>query len=411
MPTQTWQRTLYILFVAQIFTAIGFSSMFPFLPLYIQELGSSSGLSLELLTGLVFSGQAFAMMLVSPIWGALADRLGRKLMVERAMFGGTIILLLMAFAQSAEQLVFLRTIQGLITGTVAAANALVAAIAPRERLGYAMGLLQVGLMAGVAIGPLVGGGIADAFGYSAAFYVTSGLLFISGLLVFFGVKEDFTPEIGRNRKSPNMLREWKNILIAPGVSVVYGIRFISQMGRNIIAPVTPLLVYALLGGSGPVNTVTGLVTGVYAASTTLSTAYLGRLADQIGHRKMLVICLGVTALLYFPQAGATAAWQLVVLQALVGIATGGVMPSISALLAKFTRPGEEGAVYGLDNSVGSGGRAVAPLVGSAIAASFGMRSAFTATGIAFVAAVGLAAWLLPVIQSGSRSVHQAQHNQ
>jgi DHA1 family multidrug resistance protein-like MFS transporter len=64
------------------------------------------------------------------------------------------------------------------------------------------------------------------------------------------------------------------------------------------------------------------------------------------------------------------------------------------LLARHTT-GEEGAVYGLDNSVGSAGRAVAPLVGSAIAAQFGIRSAFSATGIAFLAAVGLAAWLLP----------------
>lgn len=369
--------------------------MFPFLPLYVQELGSTSGLSLEFLTGLVFSGQAFAMMLVSPIWGALADRYGRKLMVERAMFGGTIILLLMAFAQSAEQLVILRTIQGFITGTVAAANALVAAIAPRERLGYAMGLLQVGLMTGVAVGPLVGGAVADAWGYNTAFYVTSGLLFISGLLVLFGVKEDFKPGGNNERKTSSFVKDWKNILTASGVSVVYGLRFISQMGRNIIAPVTPLFIYSLLGGSGPVNTITGLVTGVYAASTTLSTAYLGRLGDRIGHRKLLITSLGITAVLYFPQAAATAAWQLVVLQAMVGVAAGGILPAISALLARFTRPGEEGAVYGLDNSVGSGGRAVAPLIGSAIGAEFGIRSAFTATGLAFLIAVGLAAWLLP----------------
>ena len=91
-----WQRTLYIMFVAQLMTAIGFSSIFPFFPLYVKQLGSSTGLSLELLAGLVFSSQAFTMMIASPIWGALADRYGRKLMVERAMFGGSVILLLMA---------------------------------------------------------------------------------------------------------------------------------------------------------------------------------------------------------------------------------------------------------------------------------------------------------------------------
>jgi MFS transporter, DHA1 family, multidrug resistance protein len=408
MPAQNWKRTLTIVFIAQMFTAVGFSSMFPFLPLYIRNLGSSMGFSLDLLSGLVFSGQAFAMMLASPIWGALADRYGRKLMVERAMFGGSVILLLMAFARSAEDLVVLRTIQGLITGTVAAANALIASIAPRERLGYAMGLLQVGLMTGVAVGPLVGGAVADAWGYSAAFYVTSALLFTSGLMILFGVREDFQPQGSKGEKQAGILENWKRVLSAPGVAVVYSLRFMSQMGRNIIAPVTPLLVQALMGSGGAVNTITGLVTGIYAASTTLSTAYLGRLGDRIGHRKLLVACLSLTALLYFPQARATAAWQLVALQALVGIATGGVLPSISALLARYTHPGEEGAVYGLDNSIGSGGRAVAPLVGSAVAASFGLRSAFTATGVAFLVAVVLAAGFLPPtsLQSDTKVTRQ-----
>jgi MFS transporter, DHA1 family, multidrug resistance protein len=150
-----WQKTLYIMFFAQLMTGVGFSSIFPFLPLYVQELGSSTGLSTELLAGLVFSGQSFTMMLAAPIWGSLADRFGRKLMVERALFGGAIILFLMAFVRSAEELVFLRALQGLVTGTVAAANALVASQAPRERSGYAMGLLQVAMGAGIALGPFL----------------------------------------------------------------------------------------------------------------------------------------------------------------------------------------------------------------------------------------------------------------
>ncbi|MBE0699072.1 MAG: MFS transporter, partial [Anaerolineaceae bacterium] len=136
-----WQRTLYIMFTAQLLTAIGFSSIFPFFPLYVKQLGSSLGISLELLAGLVFSSQAFTMMIAAPIWGALADRYGRKLMVERAMFGGSFILLLMALVTSAEQLVLLRAIQGLVTGTVSAGNALVASVTPREHAGYGMGLL------------------------------------------------------------------------------------------------------------------------------------------------------------------------------------------------------------------------------------------------------------------------------
>jgi len=128
----SWQRTLYIMFFAQLMVAVGFSSIFPFLPLYVEHLGSTTGMSIELLAGLVYSTQAFAMMLASPIWGVVADRMGRKLMVERSMYGGAVILLLMAFGTSAKQLVLLRTLHGLITGTIAAANALVASVTPRR---------------------------------------------------------------------------------------------------------------------------------------------------------------------------------------------------------------------------------------------------------------------------------------
>ena len=276
-----WQRTLYIMLIAQVITAIGFSSMFPFLPLYVDSLGTETNLSIEALAGLVYSAHAFAMMIASPFWGAVADRYGRKLMVERAMFGGSLILLMMAFVTSAEQLVVLRTIQGLITGTIAAGNALVASTVPRERTGYAMGLMQVGLGAGVALGPLIGGLIADTVGYSATFFVTAGLLFAAGILVFFGVKEDFTPSANHQRAGlRNLFSEWSLILSAPGIKSTYGMRFLSQLGRMIILPIAPLFIQTLTVTSARLNTFTGLVIGVSSATTTLSAVFLGPLGDR-----------------------------------------------------------------------------------------------------------------------------------
>ncbi|MBZ0305970.1 MAG: MFS transporter, partial [Anaerolineae bacterium] len=111
-----WKRTLYVLFFAQLMTALGFSSSFPFLSLYVKALPRQTELSYDLLIGLAFSLQAFTMMLISPVWGMLADRRGRKMMVLRATFGGTIIIGLMGLARTAEELVLLRTLQGLVTG-------------------------------------------------------------------------------------------------------------------------------------------------------------------------------------------------------------------------------------------------------------------------------------------------------
>jgi DHA1 family multidrug resistance protein-like MFS transporter len=390
-----WQRTLYIMFLAQLVTAIGFSSIFPFFPLYVHHLGSSFGINLNLLSGLVFSSQAFTMMLASPFWGALADRYGRKLMVERAMFGGSLLLLLMGFVISAEQLVALRAIQGLVTGTVAAANALVASSTPREHVGYGMGLLQVGQGAGVALGPIIGGALADRFGYSSAFWLPGFLLLIAGFLVLFGVHEKFERRSETARKTAGFFQAWRNIFALAGVPITFIIQFLSQLGTNLLTPVLPLFIPTVLGPSQDLNTFTGLVVGSTAATSTISSIYFGRLGDRKGHRRILIASLAIGGLFYIPEILVNAGWQVLVLQALVGVAAGGIVPSISALQARFTHHGMEGAVYGLDNSIGSGARAIAPMLGSGISIIASLRAAFPVTGVILILAALISSLLLP----------------
>ena len=137
-----WRRNLYILTVVQLLSTAGFSLVMPFMPLYVQEVGIATQGSVAFWAGLAFSSQAFTMMLAAPIWGAYADRHGRKIMLVRATFGGAILLGLMGLVQNAEQFVILRAIQGFVTGTVPAANALVAASSPRERMGESLGLMN-----------------------------------------------------------------------------------------------------------------------------------------------------------------------------------------------------------------------------------------------------------------------------
>ena len=389
-----WKKTLYIMFIAQMLSAVGFSMIFPFLPSYVTSLGSSWGLSVVFLAAAVFSVQAVTMAIASPIWGSLADRFGRKMMVVRAMFGGSIIILLMAFSTSAEMLVGLRAIQGLITGTVAAANALVAATAPRERAGYAMGMLQVGTWSGVALGPLIGGVLADAFGYRMAFYFTAGLLFAGGVLVMMGVKEAASTHSSA-QKARGMVSEWKHVLGTPGVSMVFFFRFVSWLGRNVIVPYLPLFIATLMINQSKVNTVTGMAIALSSAAGTVTAIYLGRLGDRVGHKRILVACSVAAALFFLPQAWVTQVWQLLILQALTGAAAGGIMPVLSALLNQFTEPGEEGAAFGFDNSVTSLSRAVAPMIGAVVVFVGGYQVVFLVAALLFGITALLASWFLP----------------
>jgi DHA1 family multidrug resistance protein-like MFS transporter len=263
-----------------------------------------------------------------------------------------------------------------------------------------MGLLHVGLGSGVALGPIIGGSLADAYGYGAAFFITAALLFIAGILVWLGVKENFEPSQDRDRHHTGFLARWRSILSYPGVLMTYGMRFMSQLGRMMIVPIAPLFIQMLLPNSQRLNTITGLTVGIAAGTTTISAFYLGRLGDRIGHRRIVILSFLAAALLYLAQSQVDSALHLLVLQGLVGIALGGIIPSISALLAKFTRSGEEGTVYGLDNSVDSAARSIAPLVGAGVAHVYGLRANFAASGILFFAAGLLALWRLPQINGG-----------
>ena len=389
MPS--WKRTLTLLVGAQFSSALGFSIIFPFLPLYLKELRTGTNLSIEMLSGLIYSVQAVTMTIASPFWGAVADRYGRKSMVVRAGCGGAVVILLMGFVQSAEQLVFLRAVQGLVTGVIAASSALVAAVVPRERTGYAMGLLQLGLWSGVSAGPLVGGVLSDLFGFRITFVVTAILLFVSGASVGLGVEEPFTRADQLHAGPFGFLRDWRRILRNPKLNFTLAVRFLGAIGRSAVEPVLPLFVLLLATNPARVASSTGLVVGVASAASTLTSVYLGKMGDRRGHARVALLCGIGTAFAYAAHLFVGNLWQLLALQALTGACMGGLLPSLSAMLAENSERGDEGCVYGIDNSVTSAGRTVGPVLGAACALWFSPRAAFLLTGLIFGAASLLAA--------------------
>jgi DHA1 family multidrug resistance protein-like MFS transporter len=393
---EPWERTLYIMLFVQLVSTMGFSIIFPFFPLYVNELGTNTGLSLEFWAGMVFSTQAVTMMFASPIWGAVADRYGRKPMVVRATFGGAVLVLMMGFVRSAEELALVRALQGLVTGVVPAASALVAAAAPRDRTGYAMGVLQLGLWSGVAVGPLIGGFMADTWGFRSAFITTSVLLTIAGLMVWLGVEEVFEAKESKQKASAAFIGQWKSILFAPGVSLIYGARAMSWLGRTMLVPIIPLFVVTLMpAGATGISTFTGLVVGIAAATGTASAVYLGKLGDRVGHRQILVGSAAASAIFYAATFFVASPWHLLLFQALAGAAVGGITPAVSAMLARYTEPGQEGAVYGIDSSVAAAARAVAPLISTSIIIWVGLAGTFVIAGFLFLLTAAMAIRWLP----------------
>ena len=382
-----WRRNLYVLFIVQVLSTAGFSLVFPFLPLYVKQIGIATSGSLEFWVGLVFSSQAITMMLSAPVWGALADRYGRKPMLVRATLGGAVLLTLMGFAQNAEQLVVLRTIQGLVTGVVSAASALVAASAPREKSGEAMGLLQTGRAIGVAAGPVVGGILGDAFGFRESFWITGALLGAAGAATIVWVHEEFVPKPKDSR--PSLFGGYRQLLAAPGMGGLYELNFLRSLGQSMILPVASLFVVSLMGTEVGAASVTGILMGAAALTGAISAVWLGRLGDKVGHNRVLLVSAVAATLCYAPQPFVTAAWQLVILQALAGFAVGGMLPAISALMNLWAPAGNQGATYGLDTSINAAARSIAPMMAAAVASWIGLRGVFGAGALVYALIVVL----------------------
>src|SRR5690606_6931107 len=139
----------------------------------------------------------------------------------------------MALAQNVQQLTALRAAQGVLTGTVAAATTLVASSTPRERAGYALGMLQMAVWIGASVGPLLGGLIADTWGYRAVFWVTGALLLLAGLTVWRFVEEKFEPPArDRQTKGEGIWSGFKLVFATQGLLVLFAVRIAIRIGST-----------------------------------------------------------------------------------------------------------------------------------------------------------------------------------
>lgn len=385
----SWRRTLYALWLAQTLTIVGFSMRTPFLPYYVAQLGATRFDQQALWAGVISASGAGLMAFTAPVWGVISDRYGRKPMVVRAMIGGWITITLMALATSPWHLLGLRLVEGALTGTTTASTALVATIVPRERLGFGLGLIQTGIFSGSAIGPLIGGVVADQLGYRVTFVIAGAMLLLSALLVLLLVQEDFhrpQPVAWVEGAQPQKMSA---LLLGRAMLAMTVVMVFLRISSSAVQPVLPLFVERLRGG-GDAATLSGLAIGIVGMTSAVSSVLLGRLADRKGPRLILITSALLAGLFYLPQAAAQSVTQLIVFGAFFGIAAGGVLPTANAVVANLTPPERRGAIFGFTASATSLGAFIGPLIGSGLTAAVSIRATFIGTGILMIVA---AAWV------------------
>lgn len=397
MFMESWKVNLISVWFGCFFTGLAISQILPFLPLYIAEMGVTSHEALSIWSGLTFSVTFLVSAIVSPMWGSLADRKGRKLMLLRASLGMAIAILLQAFATNVWQLLFLRAIMGLTSGYIPNAMALVASQVPRERSGWALSTLSTAQISGVIGGPLLGGFLADHVGLRAVFFITATLLMVSFLVTLFLIKEGGRPKVSKAQrltgKAVFASLPYPKLIVSLFVTTM-----VIQLCNGSVGPILALFVQSLAPDSSNIAFLSGMIAAVPGVSALMSAPRLGKLGDRIGTARILMATLICAVALFFAMSFVTTPLQLGILRFMLGFADGAMLPAVQTLLLKYSSDQVTGRIFGYNQSFMYLGNVAGPLMGASISAMAGFRWVFIATAVVVLINI----WQLAIILRQTR---------
>ncbi|WP_432225722.1 multidrug efflux MFS transporter [Enterobacter wuhouensis] len=377
---ESWKVNLISVWFGCFFTGLAISQILPFLPLYVSQLGVTSHEALSMWSGLTFSVTFLVSAIVSPMWGSLADRKGRKLMLLRASLGMAIAILLQAFATNVWQLFILRAIMGLTSGYIPNAMALVASQVPRERSGWALSTLSTAQISGVIGGPLLGGFLADHVGLRAVFFITAILLVVSFLVTLFLIKEGGRPIVSKSERLSG--KAVFASLPYPGLMIsLFVTTMVIQLCNGSVGPILALFIKSMAPDSNNIAFLAGMIAAVPGVSALISAPRLGKLGDRIGTARILMATLIFAVLLFFAMSFVTTPLQLGVLRFLLGFADGAMLPAVQTLLVKYSNDRVTGRIFGYNQSFMYLGNVAGPLIGASVSAMAGFRWVFAATAV------------------------------
>ncbi|NPV54008.1 MAG: MFS transporter [Firmicutes bacterium] len=372
MQWMQWRRNVWVLSAGTLIAQIAFSLTMPFLPMYLSELGLARNISIW--SGLMFSINFLTFGVMAPIWGSLSDRYGKRIMLMRSGLGIAATYILMGIARDHIQLFVLRGVNGLVSGYIPAAIALVATTTPEDDLGFALGMVQTANAVGLICGPVVGGAIAQLIGIRGTFFFAAALLAIASFLGFFMASENVT----RSTVRSTVMTDIKSTLENPALRLLYAVLFLVQAGILAIQPTLPLFIDQMVTNN------VEMITGVIFSLVGISTAIGAPLASRMPHARYpaalegALIAGGVLTAL---QAFTRSALTLGLLRFLFGFVNAAISVTANVLIAYASPKEARGRAYGVLNSVTAVGAVVGPLMGGFLGERFGLASSFYGSGV------------------------------
>ena len=362
----------------------------------------SDPLRLKLLTGVVQALPSLMLVIFSPIWGSVADNYGRKPMLLRAMFGGTVVMLLMGLVTAPWQLIVLKTLQGCLTGTVTAATIMVASIAPARRWATPWGSSRWRSSWAPPSARSSGGDrrplrparqllchLPPAPRGGPHHHAVRGGQ-------FHGPDEQ---EVDLPEHASGLF----TLVHSPALASLLAVIAADQIAGSIVGPFLPLFIQQLSTGTRHCRPPPrGRVIGPGALASALAAASIGKVSYRFGYKRTLVICMIGASLFMIPQAFVRTPLQLLLLRIGSCFFVGGNLPSANALIAQRIEQGKQGSIYGLSAAIASGSNALGPVIGASIAMTAGYGSVFLTTAGILAAAGVVITFFVKGVRADSR---------
>ncbi|MDU4698394.1 MAG: MFS transporter [Paenibacillus sp.] len=357
-----WKRNLYVLWLGVFFCSTAYSMVIPFMSLFIaHDLGVTEHLTLW--SGVAFGVTFLAGALISPYWGSLSDKYGRKPMLLRSGFALSAVYILYFFVKDPYQLIAVRILSGLLAGYVPSAIALVATNTPEKHVGYSLGIMSTAGAAGGIIGPLVGGSLSKFIGYRESFLASGCVVLISALIALIFVKEQ---NFDRNRERSHVLDDLKEASANRPLMGKLLVVLIVTASVMVLEPLLSLYVLDLGASASDASFSSGIIFSAVGISTVIAAPFWGKIGERIGYRNTLMIGLiggGVGNIL---QHFFHSLVGFGILRFVYGLFFAAVFPALNALIVQATKPEFRGRAFSLNQSASQLGNMVGPIAGGAL---------------------------------------------
>lgn len=389
-----WKRNLYVLWIGVFFCSTAYSMVIPFMSLFIaHDLGVTTNLTLW--SGFAFGITFLAGALISPYWGSLSDKYGRKPMLLRSGFSLCAVYILNSLVQDPYQLIAVRILSGLLAGYVPSAIALVATNTPEKQVGYSLGIMSTAGAAGSIIGPLVGGSLTKFIGYRECFLVAGAVVLFSALIALIFVKEE---NFDRNRERSHVLDDLKEASAnRPFMGHLLVVMLVTA-SVMVLEPLLSLYVLDLGASASDASFSSGIIFSAVGIATVIAAPIWGKIGGRIGYRNTLMIGLiggglgNILQVLFHNQVGFGA------LRFVYGLFFAAVFPALNALIVEVTKPEFRGRAFSLNQSASQLGNMVGPITGGALGGWISIPLIFVMNG-ALLAITAVTLLLKPLLHS------------